>query len=145
MKRLLSLPVLFPLVLIISDSCKKYEEGPALSVRSKKARLDNVWKAELYYENDVDKTSDFHSVYTDARLTIGKDGSYSMYYKFLNLTDYNETGTWKLSSDKEFINFYRTSPNTDSWFWRILRLKDKELWVESADSNSVNELRMIPY
>jgi hypothetical protein len=68
-----------------------------------------------------------------------------MYYKAFSLVDYTESGTWALSADKLFLNFYRTSPTTDNWYWRIIKLKENELWVEDADSSVIKELHLVPY
>lgn len=115
-------------------SCKKYEDGPGLSLRTKKARLSNQWSVKEYYEDHEDKTSDYRSIIEQEMLEIRKDGTYS----------YNETsnwpwgipadeGKWEWKDDKESVTLTST-PHDNRIEYRILRLKEMELWVETTDS-----------
>lgn len=40
--------------LIFFDGCKKYEDGPMLSFRSKKARVEGNWKVDKYTVDGID-------------------------------------------------------------------------------------------
>lgn len=55
-------------------SCYKYEEGPRISLLSRKARLCNEWVLETYLDNGTDKTDAGETT----TLTIENDGTYSI-------------------------------------------------------------------
>src|SRR5690242_3258235 len=40
----------------LAFSCRKYEDGPDISFRSKNTRLNGVWDVELFYINGNDST-----------------------------------------------------------------------------------------
>jgi hypothetical protein len=55
----MSWPLLVLVMLVSSmafQSCSKYEEGPAFSLRSKKSRLVNTWKIDKIYNNGTEQT-----------------------------------------------------------------------------------------
>lgn len=130
--------------LIVISGCKKYPDGPGFSLLSRKARLANTWHISSYFENSVDRTSDFKNIFQDAVFTTTKDGSYSLTYKAFGLTNYNETGTWRfINNDADF----ETNPNNGTGTTgkhHILKLKDKELWYTDTDSTFVREYRLAP-
>ena len=51
--------LLFILFAILLCSCKKYKEGPAISLRTKTNRITGTWKIEKLYINDIDSTSEY--------------------------------------------------------------------------------------
>ena len=129
------------LVLVFSG-CKKYEDGPSLSLRTKKARLTNVWVIHSVSENGTDKTSDYMTVYAGYTLTINKDNTYSLAYRFFNATDYSENGTWVFSGDKEHVYFTKANTSTQS-DWTILKLKERELWGSYTYQDSNNNTILV--
>ena len=103
------------------SSCKKYEEGPALSFRSKKARVVNKWiveKATDLYDN-IDITGE----YTNLNLEFADNGDY--------LENDSKLGTWDLDKDKEYIVVIQ---NPDTFKYRIIKLKEKSLIVETQSN-----------
>ncbi|CAN5518198.1 hypothetical protein BH10BAC1_BH10BAC1_12600 [soil metagenome] len=127
------------------SSCKKYPDGPGMSLLSRKARLSNVWHLSNYYENGVDKTSDFQNVFQNAVLTIEKEGSYSLKYRAFGITDYNETGTWRFINDDASFETNPSSGTGSVGQHYILRLKNKELWYQDTDANGLlREYHLIP-
>ncbi|MCX7861815.1 MAG: hypothetical protein N2449_02335 [Bacteroidales bacterium] len=122
-------------------SCKKYEEGPFISFRSKEERLANTWKVAKYFENGVDKTNDFNNVFNGYAMTINKDNSYSLSYKLFSLMPYSESGTWFFNTDKTSVTFKK---NNSSSTWKILKLYEEELWGEFVDSNKIIQIHLIP-
>ncbi len=131
---------------LVFTQCKKYPEGPAISLRSKKERIANTWKASKYLENSVDKTSDFNAIFNNYILTTTKGGDYTITYKVLSVANYSESGSWSLSSDKEDITFTQSSPNNGSvTTCKILKLYEKELWAKSVDANGkITEVHLAP-
>lgn len=132
---------LIPLIALIVFAGCKYEDGPKLSLRSKKARAVNTWYIDEVYENGVNKTSDYKNAYVNYSMTIKDDNKYELKYRPFNVGDYTETGEWSFSGDKQYINF-GPQGGSGSSRWKILRLKETETWViQTIDGKDV-ELRM---
>lgn len=121
---------LFALTLVPFNSCKKYEEGPALSLLSKKQRAANTWNIVKYYENGTDKTEDSKLVFTDFVLIMDKNNmKYSKSFKALGLLPYGESGSWKFSSDQSSLEFTPDNTSIAAYNWKIIKLKETELGV----------------
>ena len=129
--------ILFAVVamaLVTFSSCGKYEEGPGISLRSKKARVVNTWVIEKYLVNGEDLTSQI-------LLFLG---SYSMEYKkdgtFVMLIDgESEVGTWSFDSKKENLELmYDGSTSKD--LSKILRLTNNEMWLVEDDGSDKYEI-----
>lgn len=109
-----------------------YEDGPAISLRSKKARLAGSWKVSKYTDHGVDLTS-FFSTYV---ITYDKDGVWNSSYG--TLTD---AGTWEFVDKKENLKTVVTgSSDTDGDTVVITMLKNKELHFKSKDGTEIMEL-----
>jgi hypothetical protein len=99
------------LVMTIVSSCGKYEDGPALSLRTKTARLEGEWSLEEYAGQAASGT---------IKMTIKKDGSYTSSSAF---GDYS--GTWKWASSKENVVFSSVLGDQTT---TVTRLANKEFW-----------------
>jgi len=103
------------------SSCSKYEEGPSISLRTKKARITNIWKLIEFKEDGVDYTSDFEIEFI---LDIRKDDTYLLTYD-----NEIEKGKWMFSSNKEeLILLEEDGRNNQNW--TIVRLANDEFWVK---------------
>jgi hypothetical protein len=81
---------------IAFSSCKKYEEGPALSLRTKKARLAGNWEiSEIKINNQTSATEGI-----TFKFNFKKDGSGSIGLKMPLLGD----SEISLGFDWEFVN-----------------------------------------
>lgn len=124
-------------LLFLFVSCKKYEEGPTLSLRSKKARLENNWKYEKIYKNNKEQYLSIED--QNYRLRLMDNG-------VLQIATSNGTventcpGTWALIEEDEKLTITIIYPAI--WFissqetktYKILKLKNKELWIEELTS-----------
>lgn len=124
------LPVLAAFML---NSCK-YEDGPALSFRSRKERVANTWKLDKYTINGVDNTLNYNTMFSTARWTFNKNGGL-MYSYVLPDTIITAVGDWEFTSSDEainlrFINLIDTFKQTIT----ILKLKEKEFWFKHTDT-----------
>jgi hypothetical protein len=124
--------ILTLLIAVTLNSCI-YEDGPKFSLRSKEARMINTWSIDKVYEEGVDKTDDYKSVYVNYKLDLKSDKNYDLSYKAGNLINYSESGTWKLSDDKTKLLY--TPKNGKESSWTILRLKNSEFWAEMSLNN----------
>lgn len=103
---------------ITLTGCKKYEDGPAFSLNTKKARITNQW-------NLTEKIIDgVQYPINNEKIDIKKDNSY-----VITWGSSSETGNWEFSSDKESIIF-TLNGNSSSDTYKILRLKSNELWLQ---------------
>lgn len=128
---------IIPILLLIGASlagCKKYEEGPSLSLRSRTARVANTWKVESYTINGTDNTSLLVNInYLE---TYDKDGNYSY-----SSSAGTGTGRWEFQSDDmEIKRSGVSSQSTETLV--ILRLKEKEFWYYYLDGNDRHEFHL---
>lgn len=141
----LNLKIRTSLVILITamlfSGCK-YEDGPALSLRSKRQRAANTWLLDKAFENGVDKTDDYKKVFVDYKMEMGKSLMYTLTYRPFNVNNYKETGTWEFTDNKNGIRFKPTANQNSGDTWKILRLKEHEAWVLQTIDGKEVELRM---
>lgn len=135
--------MIIALPIILLASCGKYEDGPAISLRSKEARLCNTWQVSSAMQNGADRTSDFNAAFAGYLLDIKKDETYTLSYSPFSLGQVNDAGRWEFTNDKMEVRF--TNNDNESTQYRILRLKEKELWVTFTDDDgNVWEVHLVP-
>ena len=138
--------LLFLILCISIASCKKYEDGPAISLMSKKARIANIWKVDVYYLNGKDITTEYRQVVTREKLVIFQSGN----FEYSELANWswavpNYTGKWKFIDDKEGIEMTPDNTAVKTKTLKILRLKNKQLWLqEKVSADSVVEYHYLP-
>lgn len=104
-------------------SCKKYDEGPALSLRSKNARVVNDWVLDKATNGGLDVTSSYPDVYN---FNFAKDGTYTF-----NYNNVETTGTWALSDKKDQLVLTDGASGTE-YLFTIIMLKNKALTLEQT-------------
>jgi len=127
-KRLLGI-TLFS-ALLFMGACSKYEDGPAVSLQTKKARLSRAWVVEKYIDGDDGEVTAGNN---DDILTFYKDGNYSYTSGIFTLD-----GTWTFINNDEDLQTQYTIlgvSNTDKV--KILRLTSKELWIQEENKDKV--------
>lgn len=129
--------ILLGLIIIFSiptiQSCKKYPEGPSISLRSRTARVSNTWRIENYRVNGNDFTS-FISGYTE---TFTKDGGY--YYSWGN---FEGSGRWFFQNNDREIRVEGISHKSSETLY-ILKLEENEFWYYYMDGNDRNEFHLV--
>lgn len=131
MKRYFSI-LLFAILFV---SCRRYEDGPAISLLPIKARLSNTWKVEKYLRNGVDETNNFNLLYPDYTISIDNTEVYEIHYSNAPYP-YLFPGTWKFTdSRKRFIRMTPEDSTADPFTYEILRLKNKALWITYQDAS----------
>ncbi|MCF8445271.1 MAG: hypothetical protein K9G29_09715 [Crocinitomicaceae bacterium] len=107
---------------LLAVSCGKYEEGPGISLLSKKNRITNVWSLSSRMTNS--QTTNLSN--STWKVEIKDDETYSSQATYLGIPFLNESGIWKFSTDKsQLLTTPSGSSNTDSW--EIIRLTKEEL------------------
>ena len=153
--------ILLLLAILLEFGCKKYDEGPLMSMRSKKERLANDWiRSESYLNGVLSTPSDLVIKSQEFK----KDGEYILHLNddrngsTLINGDTVETqeifGTWEFYDSKEYIIM-----TTPQYAWgslgslgndlvgdtvKIVRLKEKELWVSKDYGVFVFEDHYVP-
>jgi len=128
------------IVIFSATACKKYEDGPVISLASRTSRVANDWKIGEAFDNGNNVTSSFTQY--DLNLTTGGSATLTANYSLLGVEiNFVSTGTWKFGSNQEQIVFDYDNDIADA-VYRILRLKENELWL-SQDGKSL-ELHLIP-
>lgn len=117
----------------------QYEDGPKMSLRSKKARAVNTWYIDKVYEEGIDRTDNYKSAYVDYSLEIKSDDNYTLSYRPFSFGNYTEKGTWKFSDDKSKILFTPVNTSQANEF-KILKLKNNEAWVSGIINNKQVEI-----
>ncbi len=113
-------------------SCKKYEEGPTLSFRSKAKRLSRKWcmKEEVISDStifyDLNKERNYIQFHKDGLVNFRSDSI-------------SFDGYWHFSHNKERLIIDRNwDSGTNFYTWKIVGLKSKELWLSIPRSNGQN-------
>ncbi|HHG83249.1 MAG TPA: hypothetical protein ENJ82_00740 [Bacteroidetes bacterium] len=143
MKRLsITLLTVALLLGITTTGCKKYEDGPAISIKSKRARATNNWKAKNVFQDGVDYTAWF----TDWSIDMGEDGRIVISDKDDNDSTITQAGFWDLVNDQKELRLLLTEPRVDpdQKYYTITRLTSKEFWFKELTDSTVWEFRLIP-
>ncbi len=119
-------------------SCKKYPEGPGLSLRSKAARIANKWKIEKIIVNGTDVTSQNSTFIANYTETYTKDGVYSY-----TLSSLSGEGKWEFNDDKTIIKVNGVS-GASSKDETVLKLKEKEFWYTTKVNGDETEYHLVP-
>ena len=143
------------IVFIANASCKKYPDGPLLSLHSKGERICNYWHVDYFSINGNDSTSylkgqSFFGYYhfkkaSDDRSLFVTGGD--CYYDTDNYNFYGE-GKWGFVNNKKsisihlnfnpsFSNGYSIGPfrydfGSNTIVWDIMRLEQHELWLKTT-------------
>ncbi|MEO8069124.1 MAG: DUF5004 domain-containing protein [Flavobacteriales bacterium] len=120
--------------------CKKYEDGPAFSLRSREERVANTWRIDRAMSGSDDVTSAFSQY--ELRLTKDHDASLTATYTLFG-TDFSFTtsGTWSFENKDEDLRLDLEDSDADETY-QILRLKETELWLREKGGDL--ELQLVP-
>lgn len=136
MKTVKFLSIALLAVTFVLGSCSKYEEGPALSLRTKKARLAGVWKVEKFVDNDG--STSYPDSDDNGTIEYTKDNDVKAAYTIFGVQAVI-SGEWEFIKDKEWLrvilDFNGEKEVEES---KILRLKNDELWLEDEDGDQTH-------
>lgn len=106
------------------SSCKKYEDGPTLSLRTKMSRITGEWEVVR-----IGNQSFPYGGYS-LEMEFDKSGDITYTYSY-GTYSYSYSGDWEFSNDKEEIEL--TFDNNIQEL-EILRLTNDELWLEDPQN-----------
>ena len=123
----------FALIIVI-QACHKYEEGPSLSLRTRKERVANVWVVEDYIINGKSDSAALSSMKI-LILKLEKDGTGEM--AALNETNAVE---WEFIDKKSGLKM-RFQYDDGKWGeWsesKILKLEETHMWLKKEVNDTL--------
>ena len=147
------IPGFLLLVMATSFGCRKYENGPWFTLRSKEGRVINSWKYELVLRNGLDVTAgqpELSIVYSESTIGFNDNKRFSTiitYSDTLNFPPQRHDGTWAFSDNHEDLILTYDLPGPlagDTQTWVITKLREHQLWAEESFDNNLYEYRLIP-
>jgi hypothetical protein len=112
-------------ILFFTLSCGKFEDGPDISLRTKKARLCREWLPERLIIDGVDISLDSNGIIGE--VIFEKTGEYWF------VTDSEIKGKWDIDGDQLKLTKNRLG-TIEKKQMKVLRLTAKEFWTEEIDS-----------
>lgn len=133
-KTIASLNIVIIILLILSTSCSKYEEGPFISFQTKTERLVRSWERTEVLENG--EPSGFGG---SVSYFFSEDGTGGIDY-------FAEDATilWEFDKKKENL-LIKVGSNSEYKSYKILRLTEDELWLENSWDEYVLTEKYIPH
>ncbi len=130
MKTLKLTTLLLAAALVFGSTSCKYEEGPAVSLRTKKARVVGEWVIEKTIESDGEIDTDWDGF----EITYNDDGTGVQTYTYTFggvTTTSTDNFSWEFTDSKK--NIKTTDEDGDAIESKILKLKNDEMWIEDLD------------
>jgi hypothetical protein len=115
--------------ILFAGGCKKYPDGPVLSLRTKKARIVGEWQLDQVIKNGTD-SSDYYKAYLGSNYKL----LIKAHYVYWVLGNFPGDGTWRFDDEKEKIYFQPIDKREPEIEYEIRRLKSRQLWLRHTDS-----------
>lgn len=112
-------------------SCKKGDDDPLISLKTRKDRFTNTWTLNRFEKNgvtqDLNGTTYMYNAFNNGTLTRTVEGSV-----FGFPTRSVKDGTWAFINDDEDVNI---TINNETTTYNIQRLATKELWLRATNTS----------
>lgn len=123
--------------------CNGYEDGPAISFRSKFSRMQFTRPITLYTVDGLDSLAGLTKLFRDS--LIGFEGQFKFKYEPGQIEHYitwgdgsiQQVGIWSASDKLDYISLNIPFSPFEICCWDIQRLSNTELWLR----NGTHELR----
>ncbi len=129
----IALILLALIILPTLNSCNKYPDGPAFSLRMRSHRVVNTWKVENYKING----DDFTSLVTSYNETFSKSGSYTYSWSF-----FSGTGKWAFQNNDMEIKLTGDDDQSSRTLY-ILKLEEDAFWYYYKEGDDRHEFHLI--
>ena len=91
--------------------CGKYDDGPAISLRSKAKRLEGTWKAVYQNQNGYEFLNDYTVTLSNSGGNKNPSGAYEAHTYFEDEVECYYYGNWELSeSEGSIVVDYDSKP-----------------------------------
>lgn len=119
-------------------SCTKYDEGPFMSLRTKRQRIIKDWKAVVAETENGDVTS-----YMDIFWNFDESGTHLRGFEHGSGDQVlGMKGIWFLNSDKtRIVVEWGDNYGGQTESFTILKLFDKEMWLKDKDNNRIELIK----
>jgi hypothetical protein len=137
--------ILFVVAFLAVSGCKKYPDGPYISLLPKNYRLAEDWRKNKIYKNGNDISTEYLTHIRHESLNVDKRGNFN-YYLTSDTGYLTYGGSWTFSPDKTVIYFsYFLGAQSMNDVFLILRLKEHDLWLQQTTAGGdVMEYHYIP-
>jgi hypothetical protein len=130
--------------LLAGSGCKKYEDGPYLSFKSREERISNTWKVGKVLKNEEEITPLVNTDLPNLKWTFSTNGEATRSVD-VNGTTVTVAGQWALQSDDEEIRIVIDSQlYSEDTVWVIIKLMEDEFWVRYAINKDSYEVHFTP-
>lgn len=135
MKRLVfSMPTIVTIALVLfTESCKKGDEDPAISLKSRTARLARKWNAKEFTETLLDKKSGSQDVtqFKDGKLTGKPTNSRRCGQSYSESITFNKDGTYEFKASREGCKHQWDQSGNLNWVpdGQITIIEEKGRWA----------------
>jgi hypothetical protein len=120
---------------ILFTACGKYEEGPAFSLKTKKARIVGTWGIkEITVNGNVQDLGGF----ANRTFELKKDGTGKLNTSFFGTT-ISVDMEWKFDDNKENLMIRMKNQNNEWKEWKsseIIKLTSSELWFRDVETEN---------
>ncbi len=132
------------LILLIVAGCKKYDDGPLLSMYSKAERMSGMFTFHKITQNDTVTTADYNGQY----IQFTKNGEFYWFLETDTVTYEQKAnfGIWEFTNDKEriYMEFYNDT-SIMPIDWKINRLTYSDVWLEATTEDGWLEWELARY
>jgi hypothetical protein len=139
---------IFIFITILFSACK-YEKGPFISFYSKKHRVVNSWNYKAVYRNGLNITEgkiNGDIIYSQSSIGFDESGKASTIITIntgnntISKNQYNGVWYFEEAKEKIVVKFdFGAIPDQE---YKIIKLKEKEMWLENYLDNNLYEYRL---
>jgi hypothetical protein len=130
---------IFLMFVVFLFGCRKYPDGPELSLRTKKSRLENKWQVDKRFLNGVNIIlGNDDLIYIEFK----KDGTFEKQVEDANGGPKPVRGTWEFTDRKKRLVISTPAYTSKigsvpqkSEVCRILRLANDQFWISDEVEN----------
>ncbi|MFN4915217.1 MAG: hypothetical protein ACK5FT_07840 [Sphingomonadales bacterium] len=118
------------LAVLTVSACKKYKDGPYVSVWSRKERIEGKWVVAYAEKNQQEITNSYKSLVME----------FTRNYSVIETTDTSKiNGIWgTMTNDNDFVIDY---DNGNRSIYEIKRLTRKQFWIRNKQSELILHLK----
>lgn len=120
------------IIILTSFACSKYEEGPAISLKSPEKRISGIWLLDKYFVNDMPISLNELGIEIWQK-EYNIDGTGIQTISSIGFDPVIEEFEWEFDPKKENIRERFKSSNNEwgefSDYNKILRLSSEDFWI----------------
>lgn len=121
-------------MMVLIAGCGRFEEGPFMSFRSVKNRVDGTWQLSQHLENGGDSTL----AYLDGMTIVWTFDKKEMTLEYTYRDQEPRAGTWEVNGTDLIVRVEQFTPGGDLYMeddtLHLTRLTNKEMWIKFSDT-----------